>query len=83
MEQNITHISDRHELAHRSSNGLDVSLLWTRSTNTVSVFVQDELYDEAFEIAVAPGESPLAVFTHPFAFAARQGIEYGGLEAAA
>ena len=78
-----THISDRHELAHRSSNGLDVSLIWARSTNTVSVCVYDELYDEEFEIEVAPGTSPLAVFTHPFAYAARQGIEYGGLEAAA
>jgi hypothetical protein len=83
MQNDSHHFSDRHELAHRSSNGLDVSLVWARSTNTVSVYVYDELFDEAFEIDVDPGTSPLAVFTHPFAYAARQGIEYGGLEAAA
>lgn len=75
--------SDRHELAHRNSNGLDVSLVWDRATDTVSVCVNDELYDQQFEIEVEPGTSPLAVFTHPFAYAARQGIGFGELEAAA
>ena len=83
MYSDTSHSSDRHELAHRSSNGLDVSLVWARSTNTVSVCVYDEQFDEEFEIAVDPGTSPLAVFTHPFAYAARQGIEYGDLRAAA
>ena len=77
------HLSDLEELAHRSSNGIDVTLLWTRSTNSVSVHVHDERTEEGFELEVAPGTSPLAVFTHPFAYAARQGIEYGGLAAAA
>jgi hypothetical protein len=77
------HPLDLHELAHRSSNGIDVTLVWARSTDTVSVHVHDERSEEDFEIEIRPGTSPLAVFTHPFAFAARQGIEYGGLQAAA
>jgi hypothetical protein len=77
------HPADLHELAHRSANGIDVSLLWARSTDTVSVRVHDERSDDRFEVEVAAGTSPLAVFNHPFAYAARQGIEYGGLEAVA
>lgn len=79
----IHHPGDLQELAHRSSNGIDVTLLWTRSTNTVTVHVHDERTDDNFELEVAPGTSPLAVFTHPFAYAARQGVEYGGIPAAA
>ena len=74
----FTHLTaDLHELDHRSSNGIDVTLLWARSTNTVSVHVRDERSDEDFELVVAPGTSPLDVFMHPFAYAAHQGIEYG------
>ena len=71
------HSVDRHELAYRSSNGIDVSLVWARSTNTVSVLVHDERSDDDFEVEIDPGTSPLDVFMHPFAYAARQGIEYG------
>ena len=83
MDTHTHHTPDLHELAHRSSNGLDVRLLWTRSTNTVSVYVHDELLDEEFELVVDPGTSALSVFTHPFAYAAWRGIPYGELEAAA
>ena len=75
-----THISDLHELAHRNSNGLDVRLLWARSTNTVSVCVHDELLEEEFELVVDSGTSALAVYTHPFAYAAWRGIDYGHFE---
>ena len=78
-----THTSDLQELAQRSSNGLAVRLLWARSTNTVSVRVHDEVLDEEFELVVEPGTSPLAVFTHPFAYAAWRGVDYGELDLAA
>lgn len=79
-----THLnSDLHELAHRSSNGVDVQLLWARSTNTVSVYVYDEAHDDEFELVVEPGTSALDVFMHPYAYAAWRGIDYGELKAAA
>ena len=83
-----THLNpDLHELAHRSSNGLDVTLLWARSTNTASVHVYDEQTSDEFELVVEPGTSPLAIFHHPFAHAAWRGVDYGDtyetLEAAA
>jgi hypothetical protein len=36
------------ELAHRTSNGLDVSLLWSRRTGRLVVTVSDERTDEFF-----------------------------------
>jgi hypothetical protein len=63
------------ELAFRESDGVEVSLLWNRAADTVSVFVADTRSGDAFELPVE-GESPLEVFNHPYAFAAFRGIDY-------
>jgi hypothetical protein len=58
------------ELDYRESNGIQVSLLWNRSDNSVSVAVFDVRSDETFEIAVA-ADFALDAFHHPFAYAPR------------
>lgn len=58
------------ELAHRNSNGIDVSLLWSRRTGRLVVNVTDVRTDESFTLD-APRHRALDVFNHPFAYAAR------------
>jgi hypothetical protein len=62
-----------HELAHRSANGIDVSLLWSRDTGTVSVFVADGRSGETLRID-ARHDNALDVFNHPYAYAAADGV---------
>ena len=56
------------ELAQRSSNGLDVSLLWSPTTNRLFVAVADDRTGDRFTID-APADQALEVFNHPFAYA--------------
>jgi hypothetical protein len=63
----------RQELAHRASNGIEVSLFWTRSTNRVSVEVFDARTDERFEFEAA-GSDALDAFNHPYAYATAYGV---------
>ena len=56
------------ELDHRSADGIEVSLLWSRSTNRLKVAVDDSRSGESFEVH-APAEKALDVFRHPFAYA--------------
>jgi len=57
------------ELAHRTSNGLDVSLLWSRRTGRLTVAVTDLRTEASFTVD-APRHSALDVYHHPFAYAA-------------
>ena len=67
----------RTELAHRSSHGLDVTLVWVRGDgeNSVLVCVCDRREGAYFEI---PTERYLAldVYYHPFAYRDFSTIEY-------
>ena len=67
--------TDIHELDHRETDGVDVSLLWTRSTNAVSVVVRDAKTGDEFVLGVDPAHARDA-FHHPYAYAARSGIAY-------
>ena len=60
---------DWTELAGRSNEGLEVSLLWSKSANRVKVAVADARQNEQFEFDVA-GADALAAFHHPYAYAA-------------
>lgn len=62
----------RRELAHRSTNGIDVFLLWSPADDSLAVVVIDENAD-SFELVVAPPEA-LDVFEHPYAHAAFRGL---------
>jgi hypothetical protein len=57
------------ELDHRTSDGIDVRLLWNPDTNRVSIAVTDECSAESFEFAVNKGDA-LDAFRHPYAYAA-------------
>ena len=48
-----TAIIERHELAHRTSDGIEVTLLWTKSTNRVAIAVADTHSGEELEFEVA------------------------------
>ena len=61
--------TDRRELAHRSTNGIDVTLLWSESTNTVAIAVVDTHSGEELEFEV-DGARALDAFSHPYAYAA-------------
>jgi len=60
------------ELDHRSSNGIDVRLMWSESDGRVHVAVTDNKTGEAFTVEVREGESAAKVFQHPFAYAGRR-----------
>jgi hypothetical protein len=59
------------ELAHRRSNGLAVSLLWSPRTGRLVVAVSDDRTDETFTVE-APRDRALDVYNHPFAYRAEQ-----------
>jgi hypothetical protein len=66
----------RRELAHRSSNGVDVFLLWSAGDDSLAVVVIDEAAD-SFELVVTADEA-LDVFEHPYAYAAFRGLVLDG-----
>ena len=63
-------------LAERNNAGIRVTLLWTRDTNTVAVLVRDDGTADQFEVSVEPAGNALDAFEHPYAYAARQGVDY-------
>ncbi|HET6868873.1 MAG TPA: hypothetical protein VFH80_23375 [Solirubrobacteraceae bacterium] len=62
-------ITQRRELAHRTVNGIEVTLLWTKTTNAVTVAVLDTHSSEQLEFDV-DGCHALDAFNHPYAYAA-------------
>jgi hypothetical protein len=56
------------ELADRANDGLEVTLLWSRSSGRVKVAVSDSKLGDRFELHVARADA-LAAFYHPFAYA--------------
>jgi hypothetical protein len=66
-------ITQRTELAHRTSDGIDVYLFWNQSARRVTVRVFDERTNDGFELEVE-GRDALDAFNHPFAYAARSSM---------
>ena len=71
----ITKVENPRQLDHRTNDGLEVALLWFKSTNRILVSVADEKTGDRFELQ-AESSNALDVFYHPFAYAARSGIAY-------
>jgi hypothetical protein len=63
-----TEYGEFRELAFRTSGGLQVSLLWERLSNAPVVAVFDRRQGHYFEVPVKPGQDPLDVFRHPYAY---------------
>jgi hypothetical protein len=64
-----TAFTERRELAHRISDGIEVTLLWSKATDRVTIAVLDSRSEESLEFDV-DGSAALDAFTHPYAYAA-------------
>jgi len=62
--------ADTHELDHRSTDGIEVTLLWSKQANRVWISVVDEKHGDWFEQDVHPALA-LDAFQHPSAYANR------------
>jgi hypothetical protein len=62
-----TTLTRRTELAHRTSDGIEVYLFWNEPTNLVTVSVLDARTDEGFELEV-DGHHALDAFNHPYVY---------------
>jgi hypothetical protein len=62
--------SDRRELAHRTSDGIEVTLLWGKPSTQVTIAVFDTRSHEALEFEI-DGSAALDAFNHPYAYAQR------------
>jgi hypothetical protein len=56
------------ELDHRSSDDIEVTLLWSARTNRVFVSVLERRSEALFDFEVAPAQA-LEAFQHPYAYA--------------
>ncbi len=56
------------ELDYREADGIEVSLLWNRASDALSVYVTDAKTGESFELEVAANRAR-EVFAHPFVYA--------------
>jgi len=67
--------NDTTELASRRGAGIEVTLLWHRSSGKLTVAVSDAPSGARFELPVAADEALIA-FHHPYAYAAVQKVAY-------
>jgi len=70
------------ELDRRTSDGIDVRLLWSEYDGRVAVAVHDTRTDDAFLVPVLPHDLAVEVFDDPFAYAAQRGIRTSDIEVA-
>jgi len=63
------------ELAHRSSDGIDVTLFWRPDTDDLMVCVSDQRRDAYFEIE-PDATHALDAFRHPYAYATLSRVYY-------
>ena len=64
----------RRGLAHRSTDGIEVSLFWSKPSNRVTIELVDGRIDERLEFEVAH-EKALDAFRHPYAYAPAQALD--------
>jgi hypothetical protein len=57
------------ELAHRTADGIEVTLMWDPVDDRAFVAVVDTRNGTAFDIEVGD-ENPMRVFNHPYAYCA-------------
>jgi hypothetical protein len=71
----MTSARDIIELDTRTTDGIDVRLLWHRAEDRVSVTARDVRSGATVEIEVRDHARALDVFHHPYAYAAFHGVE--------
>ena len=62
------------ELDYRENDAIQVSLLWNRSDDSLTVRLHDARTEDTFDVRVQAHEA-MDGFCHPFAYAARRGAE--------
>ena len=67
MAANTHHVRLR-ELAHRTADGIDVSLFWHPPTDELTVCVFDHQHGSYFEIT-PEGRDALDAYYHPYSYA--------------
>jgi hypothetical protein len=65
----VESLGQPRELAHRHSDGLDITLLWHAATNELILRVRDERQDACFEVHPEP-HMALEAYYHPYAYIA-------------
>jgi hypothetical protein len=75
MEFGVKHGEDWRELAYRASDGVEVSLFWSKDDDELVVRVSDGRTRDSFELPVGKA-NPLDVFYHPYAYAAFAGLDH-------
>ena len=68
----IKELTERRELAHRTNDGFDVTLFWSKASNRVTISVYHARSATALEFEVA-GADALEAFNHPYAYADTSG----------
>jgi hypothetical protein len=69
-----TAATQRSELAHRSTDGTEVSLFWSKPSNRVTIELVDNCIDERLEFEVAHNRA-LDAFRHPYAYAPARALD--------
>ena len=68
-------LPERRELAHRTNDGIDVTLFWSKASNRVTISVFHARSATALEFEV-DGADALDAFNHPYAYAATRGARH-------
>jgi hypothetical protein len=68
-------LTERRELAHRTNDGIDVTLFWSKASNRVTISVFHARSATALEFEV-DGADALDAFNHPYAYAATSGARH-------
>lgn len=70
-----TELTERRELAHRTSDGIDVTLFWSKASDRVTISFFHARSATALEFEV-DGADALDAFNHPYAYAATSGTRH-------
>ena len=71
----ITELTEWRELAHRTNDGFDVTLFWSKASNRVTISVFHARSATALEFEV-DGADALDAFNHPYAYATTVGAHH-------
>jgi hypothetical protein len=71
----IKELTERRELAHRTNDGIDVTLFWSKASNRVTISAFHAHTSTALEFEV-DGADALDAFNHPYAYAATGGARH-------
>jgi hypothetical protein len=70
-----TGLTERRQLAHRTNDGIDVTLFWSKASNRVTVSVFHARSATALEFEVG-GADALDAFNHPYTYATTSGARH-------